>query len=256
MEPPPATKTGRSWLTISTSRHPALCSRSVTAAGSARLNIPGPPSAPNDGSGTWARAAAAGTTSHPCCPIGAHDTNASRPPGRSARPMLVNAAAGSSKNITPNRLTAASYSPSVASSSTWQSPATKRRLSTPSASASSRPRASICSDRSTPTARPVGPAAVAASRVVAPQPQPMSSTRSPGAISTVAASSWAHTASIRSNWVCSLTQLSPDSAFQAARISLLAFVSTGSSSRLGLSGFAEGQHGVLNCSSCQARPSS
>ena len=39
---------------------------------------------------------------------GCQHANASRPPGRSCAPMFPNAAAGSSKNITPNWLIAAS----------------------------------------------------------------------------------------------------------------------------------------------------
>ena len=51
-------------------------------------------------------------------------TNASGAPGTSARRMLANAATGSSKNITPNRDTAASNGPRPARSSVWASATT------------------------------------------------------------------------------------------------------------------------------------
>src|SRR5690606_20120007 len=69
--------------------------------------------------------------------IGTSDRNASRPPSRSARRMLPNAATGSAKNMIPNRLTAASNAAS-GNGYTCASPWWNATFSTPSRSARSR----------------------------------------------------------------------------------------------------------------------
>ncbi|GAB3811469.1 hypothetical protein GCM10027605_51570 [Micromonospora zhanjiangensis] len=78
---------------------------------------------------------------------------ASRPPGRRARPMFVNAATGSSKNITPPRLTATSKA-AVGNAYTWASPSSKVALVMPSPVAVVRARAIIGAEMSTPRTWP------------------------------------------------------------------------------------------------------
>ncbi|MFK4599318.1 hypothetical protein RKD30_005985 [Streptomyces pristinaespiralis] len=59
--------------------------------------------------------------SSPSGAAGRGQTNARRPPGRRDRPMFVNAAVWSAKNITPPRLIATSWPP-AGNGCTWASP--------------------------------------------------------------------------------------------------------------------------------------
>ena len=94
--------------------------------------------------------------------------------------MLVNAAAGSPKNIVPVREIATSND---TAGKGWICASACSKLTLPmSCPAASRRASSIIrAERSTPSACP-GLAAPAASRVAWPVPQPMSSTRSPRAM--------------------------------------------------------------------------
>src|SRR5882757_5946782 len=80
-------------------------------------------------------------------------TKASRPFGLRLRRMLMNAAVGSAKNITPNREKAASNE-AGSNGSTWASAWTNRTRSHPLAAR--RANASTAADRSTPTTVPSG----------------------------------------------------------------------------------------------------
>ena len=99
-----------------------------------------------------------------------------RASGAAPRRILVKAATPSPKNITPNAEVNKSYSSSaaVAGSTCRQS-----TLAMPAALARLSPSASIGPEMSNPTTRPEGPTARANSSVGAPQPQPISTTRSP-----------------------------------------------------------------------------
>jgi hypothetical protein len=104
-------------------------------------------------------------------------TKARRPFGLRLRRMLINAAAGSAKNITPNREKAASNeagSNGNTSASAW----TNRTPSHPSAARCAN--VSTAADRSIPTTVPSGATARTRSSAVSPPPQPMSRTLSPG----------------------------------------------------------------------------
>jgi hypothetical protein len=102
--------------------------------------------------------------------------SAMRASGAAARLILVNAATRSPKNITPKAEINKSYSSSaaVAGSACRQS-----TLAMPAALARLSPSASIGPEMSNPATRPEGPTARANSSVGAPQPQPISTTRSP-----------------------------------------------------------------------------
>ena len=104
-------------------------------------------------------------------------TKASRPFGLRLRRMLMNAAVGSAKNITPNRENAASNE-AGSNGNTWASAWTNRTRSHPLAVRCAN--ASTAADRSTPTTVPSGATARARSSAVSPPPQPMSRTHSPG----------------------------------------------------------------------------
>ena len=80
----------------------------VHALGVGQRERSGAPGWPRSGIGTYWRAAPAGTMSHSLTRRSRQQVKAIRPPGLRARPMLANAATGSSKNITPKRLTTAS----------------------------------------------------------------------------------------------------------------------------------------------------
>ena len=103
-------------------------------------------------------------------------TKARRPFGLRLRRMLMNAAVGSVKNITPNREKAASNE-AGSNGNTWASAWTNRTRSHPLAARCAN--ASTAADRSTPTTVPSGATARARSSAVAPPPQPMSRTLSP-----------------------------------------------------------------------------
>ena len=91
--------------------------------------------------------------------------------------MLMNAAVGSAKNITPNREKAASNE-AGSNGNTWASAWTNRTRLHPLAARCAN--ASTAADRSTPTTVPSGATARARSSAVSPPPQPMSRTLSPG----------------------------------------------------------------------------
>ena len=103
--------------------------------------------------------------------------NASLPPRRSAFLRLANAAAGSSKNMTPKLLSTTSKIPAW-NGCTWASATSNLALATPAAAASRRASATWIRDKSAPRACPLR-AARAARMVVSPQPHPMSRTFSP-----------------------------------------------------------------------------
>jgi hypothetical protein len=103
---------------------------------------------------------------------GCQVSRTSRPSGRRARAMLVNAATGSPKNIDPCRLRARS---TLSGEKGWTWASTWRKVAFVSCSSAARRRASAImrEDRSTPAP---ATARLAASRVVCPLPHPMSST--------------------------------------------------------------------------------
>src|SRR5215218_2141915 len=104
----------------------------------------------------------------------------SRPPGLQAALRRRNARSGSEKNMIPNREMIASNASSGKSYST----ASATTQSILGAADRSRPASIISGEMSMPQTHPSGPTRSAASIVVAPAPQPTSSTRSPGFKST------------------------------------------------------------------------
>jgi len=92
---------------------------------------------------------------------------------------LANAATGSSKNITPKRLTTASKL-AGGSGWTWVSPWRNDTPAIPAASARRRAQASIGPETSRPITEPPGVTRALTASATAPFPQPTSSTRSPG----------------------------------------------------------------------------
>ena len=116
---------------------------------------------------------------HGTCAAGAQAANTSRPPGLSAFAILAKAATGSSKNITPKRDIMASTD---AGAKAWVCASAKTKLvfAKPAAAARLRARSSSWAAISTPVICPVAPTADAAAMQLAPVPQPMSSTASPG----------------------------------------------------------------------------
>ena len=171
---------GSSTPAKSTARKPAARSMAADASGSASPNIPG---APTGGAGRSRPAASAPriSRSHSLCVRSRQATIVSWAPERNPRPMLVNAASGSPKNIAPKRLIAAEYSP-VANGNTCASPCSNETLRETfrPAQLPSRDRASARRDRRRPRSPTTRSRATA--RVDCPQPQPMSSTRSSGVI--------------------------------------------------------------------------
>src|SRR5262249_6880509 len=154
-------------------------------------------------------------------------TSAMRASGAAARRILVNAATRSPKNITPKAEINKSYSSSaaVAGSACRQSilvmPAARARLS---------PSASIGPEMSNPATRPEGPAARANSSVGAPQPQPISTIRSPARGAAKASKASVTGASVMSVCSCRATQISPPFPFQKASMSAL--ISSGAAIRV------------------------
>src|SRR6185437_1537924 len=110
---------------------------------------------------------------------GCQQANASRPPGARCPRILAKAVFGSSKNITPNWLIAASNgAPSTRScctSLTWND-----KFLAPDAAARLRASSTSGAEMSAPTALPAPPTIAAAAVVAGPPPQPTSSTLSPG----------------------------------------------------------------------------
>src|SRR5476649_1518928 len=104
-------------------------------------------------------------------------TKASLPPGFSAFRILANAAPGSAKNMTPNREVTTSYS---GLKEWFDASASTNCAGFDAALARARATPSIGAEISRPVTAPCGPAASANAKVVVPQPQPMSSTFSPG----------------------------------------------------------------------------
>ncbi len=135
-----------------TSSKPARSRMPRTRSGSPNEKGPG---TSGGGSGSDRPAASASRTvdTHSFLGSGCHARRATRPPGRSAPPMLVNAATGSSKNMMPNRLIARSNG---GSAKRWTCASACRKVAfvNPSAAATSRARASIFDDRSIPSALP------------------------------------------------------------------------------------------------------
>ena len=129
-----------------------------------------------------------GTIIQSLAKTGCQATNTTRPPSAVARRRLANAATGSSKNMTPNRLITTSKVPG-ANGWTWASACSNVTLAgPPSASVSALAASTMGRPMSTPSAAPE-PAWRAALRVISPVPQPTSSTRSPGATRAAASTS-------------------------------------------------------------------
>ena len=157
--------------------------------------------------------ARAGTSIHGLRWIGCQQTNARRPPPRSARRRFAKAAVGSAKNMTPKRENRRSKS-SRPRCAVCASASTKLELVSPDALARVSARPSIGRDTSTPRTAPFGPTRCPSSMLVAPQPQPTSTTLSPGAAS-ASASTRSPIGAIRRSRVCSrAAQLSPAPSFQ------------------------------------------
>jgi glucose 1-dehydrogenase len=93
-----------------TSEKPAAASRVLVRPGSARVNGPGAPRG-RAGRSRPAASAAVSSRAHSLGPGPCQTSMTNRPPGRNARPMLVNAATGSPKNIVPVREIATSHDP-------------------------------------------------------------------------------------------------------------------------------------------------
>ena len=162
-----------------TSVKPASVRTERTWSGSPKANGPGAPGGGGPdapaGWGRCSRMVVIGTRAHSLCATSCQHTKTSRPPGQSTSCTLRNAATGSVKNITPNRLIAALNG--TASLNVCASATSNRAFPTPASTARWRARSIIAFDRSMPTASPVETTPAAAS-VVAPQPHPMSRTRS------------------------------------------------------------------------------
>jgi hypothetical protein len=141
--------------------------------------------------------------------------------------MRVNAATGSPKNMTPKADTSRSNSSSaaVAASASRQSTLARR-----AASARAFPSANIGAEMSSAATRPVGPTARAKSSVVAPQPQPTSSTRSPARGAAKARRASDAGAKVVSVCDCRTTHVRPPTPFQKASWS--AFDCSGSTMRV------------------------
>ena len=201
------------------STNPAAFSTVVAKSVSASPKGPGAPGGGTGRSRPTARASRIAVI-HSLAAKGCQTRIARRPPGRSAEPMFVKAATGSAKNITPKRLMATSKAPGR-KGWTWASPCSKRMVVRPSASADCCARASIGPDRSTASTDPPAAAARAASRLVAPLPQPTSSTRSPGAMAAAAMSRawWGRIEVSKRSWWAA--QYSPSGPSQAAACSTL-----------------------------------
>ena len=178
----------------SMSTKPAAVSICRVRSGSASENGPGPPEFP-PGSPSTEATAPPGTIIHSLANSSCQHANAIRPPGRSNERRWENAPVGSSKNITPKRLTSTSKG---ASTSTRAASATANRAADRPASALRRDAtATSAGDRSTPWTTPSGPTATAASRDRSPLPQPTSITRSPGCGAAAARTASPYGASMR-----------------------------------------------------------
>ena len=132
-------------------------------------------------------------------------------PGGLPSPDCAKAASGSSKNITPKRLTTTSNGWSK--EAVWASPWVKS-MSTPRSSARRRATSSMGAERSRPVTRPPGPTARAASRLIAPLPHPTSKTRSPNSSAAAVSSRRPKGASMESKRSASVTQTSAGRPFQ------------------------------------------
>ena len=187
--------------------------------GSDWANIPGPPGSPTSGRLPYPRSAAPGTRSHSLAASGCQVTMQRRPFGLRWWATLVNAAVGSEKNIVPKRLIATSKVRRGGRSGRRR--ARTKRFRSRRSGRGRRRRRSIGADRSTPVTTPLGPVTWAAAMVVAPQPQPMSSTRSSG----VMAAWWRSRSAMGHRTVsrrsASATQCWPLSPFQASNCSAL-----------------------------------
>ena len=139
----------------------------------------GPPAPSLGRGGAWRVAAFSGVISQGLSRGSRQQVNASRPVGFSALRRLAKLRAGSAKNITPKReIMRSAHSPLRS----WiVASATRNCAGEDSAAARSLARAIIGAEISTPSARPEAPVTRATASVVAPQPQPTSMTRSPGA---------------------------------------------------------------------------
>ena len=122
--------------------------------------------------------------------------NASLPPRRSAFLRLANAAAGSSKNITPKLLSTTSKFPAWNVCS-WASTTSNLTLATSAAAASRRASATWTRDKSAPRACPLG-VARAARMVVSPQPHPISRKFAPSRVCAAASNRLVNRPLIRS----------------------------------------------------------
>ncbi len=185
--------------TVMASKPPAR-STSHTRSGLLKAKGPGLPGGGSFGSGTTAIAAARGSANHGFRSTGCQQTKARRPPGLVARARLAKAATGSSKNITPNLEATTSKWP-AGSCATCASASRTSTLARPLDAARSCSRSRSGRDTSRPITRPAGPTRPASSSVVAPLPQPTSSTWSPGDAATAASRGGRNTASIVSRQV-------------------------------------------------------
>jgi hypothetical protein len=123
------------------------------------------------------------------------------------------AATGSPKNIVP-KFDASKSNPS--SAAVAASACRQPILAMPAAMARACPSASIGAEMSSAATRPAGPTARASSSVVAPQPQPMSSTRSPARGAARASNASDTGAKVMSVCSCRATQVRPPGPFQKA----------------------------------------
>lgn len=161
------------------STKPASSRRRSRRTGSARENGPGS-SSPGMG-GSWPvteTTAAPGTNIHSLEKRSLQQANASLPAGFRDRRMLANAAAGSEKNMTPKREKAASKVPSPRSS-TWTSETANSGTGPFPGVTEARAALIMAGAMSSPRTAPPGLTSSPSRRVVPPEPQPMSMTRSP-----------------------------------------------------------------------------
>src|SRR5262249_33333334 len=210
---------------------PAVVTTSVTWSRSAKANIPG---AFGNGFGRGGRCRAAaviGTSIHGFSANERQHTSAMRASGAAARRILANPAPRSPKNITPKAETKKTYpsSAAVAGSACRQS-----TLAMPAALARLSPSASIGPEMSNPATRPEGPTARANSSVGAPQPQPISTIRSPARGAAKASKASVTGVSVLSGDSWRATQRSPPLPFQNASMSAL--ISSGRAMRVILLG--------------------
>src|SRR5579875_1213843 len=174
-----SSSTTSSWGRTSTSRKPARPKSETTRVASARAKGPVGDLPGAGGGGGGRRGSRAAGRYHGLACTGCQQTKASRPSARRWRATFAKAVCGSSKNITPNWLSAASNGP-PARASRWTSATAKVTFAAPASRARCAAMVVSGAEMSAATTRPPGVTSRQMSSVAAPAPEPISRTRSPG----------------------------------------------------------------------------